>query len=96
MTVVGDLSKSLEPGDPVFGREIDFRKILLPVAWRAEALVTLRRMGITENSLFPTLDGLGRETRLLLRERAEPVRLAFESMWLDQPSGPGYGRPGPR
>jgi hypothetical protein len=39
-------------------------KIKLPQEWRREALRTLRLMGITADSLFPGLDGIGDATTL--------------------------------
>jgi hypothetical protein len=83
MSVIGDLSRPLQ---------LEFEKIELSAEWRNEALAMLRIMGITEGTLFPTLDGLGRETRFILRERATPARLSFESIWLYQPGDPERGR----
>lgn len=38
------------------------QKITIPWAWRIEIMGALTRMGITHSAMFPTLDGLGRET----------------------------------
>jgi hypothetical protein len=40
------------------------KRIRLPRAWRSAALESLSRMGITAESLFPGLDGIGDATRL--------------------------------
>jgi hypothetical protein len=42
-------------------------KVRLPFAWRQEALMSLRRMGITAESLFPGLDGIGAATSMHLQ-----------------------------
>ena len=39
-------------------------KIKLTYEWRREALITLRLMGVTADSLFPGLDGIGDATTL--------------------------------
>ncbi len=83
LTVIGDLESCLTPDDPALtGSDVGFRAIKCLPAWRADALRSLRSMGITEASLFPTLDGVGREARMLLQESTIPARLQFESMWL--------------
>ena len=41
-------------------------KVRLPNRWRGEALTTLAKMNITGDSLFPTLDGVGRAARAYL------------------------------
>lgn len=38
------------------------KRVRLPRAWREQALRTLRRMGITEDTMFPGIDGAGRAT----------------------------------
>jgi hypothetical protein len=38
------------------------KKIRLPRAWREPALRSLSRMGITEDTIFPGVDGVGRST----------------------------------
>lgn len=38
------------------------KRVLLPRAWRNQALHTLARMGITEDTMFPGMDGAGRAT----------------------------------
>jgi hypothetical protein len=38
------------------------KRVRLPYAWRDQALRTLRRMGITEDTMFPGIDGAGRAT----------------------------------
>ncbi len=38
------------------------KRIRLPLAWRDQALHSLRRMGITEDTMFPGTDGVGRAT----------------------------------
>lgn len=40
------------------------KRIRMPRAWRADALRTLRQMGISEETLFPGLDGVGRASRM--------------------------------
>lgn len=39
------------------------KRVKLPYAWRKQALSTLRRMGITEDTMFPGVDGAGRATK---------------------------------
>jgi hypothetical protein len=43
-------------------------RIRLPHQWRSEALQSLRDKGIGADTLFPGLDGLGRETRLRMTQ----------------------------
>jgi hypothetical protein len=38
------------------------KRVKLPSSWRNQALWTLRRMGITEDTMFPGIDGAGRAT----------------------------------
>jgi FRG domain len=38
------------------------KRVKLPYVWRNQALRTLRRMGITEDTMFPGIDGAGRAT----------------------------------
>lgn len=38
------------------------KRVRLPSSWRNQALWTLRRMGITEDTMFPGIDGAGRAT----------------------------------
>jgi hypothetical protein len=38
------------------------KRVKLPYPWRDQALRTLRRMGITEDTMFPGIDGAGRAT----------------------------------
>lgn len=39
------------------------KRVKLPRAWREQALHSLRRMGITEDTMFPGVDGTGRATK---------------------------------
>jgi hypothetical protein len=39
------------------------RRVRLPHEWREQALHSLRRMGITEDTMFPGVDGTGRATK---------------------------------
>ncbi len=39
------------------------KRVKLPYVWREQALGTLRRMGITEDTMFPGVDGAGRATK---------------------------------
>ncbi len=39
------------------------KRVKLPRAWREQALHSLRRMGITEDTVFPGVDGAGRATK---------------------------------
>jgi hypothetical protein len=39
------------------------KRVRLPYAWRDDALRSLRRMGITEDTMFPGVDGAGRATK---------------------------------
>ncbi len=43
------------------------KKVRLPAAWREPALRSLSRMGITEDTMFPGVDGVGRATADQLR-----------------------------
>lgn len=88
LTVVGDLSQPVEESlrknkEAEGGRYLtpQYGCIELPVEWRVDVMKSLRMMGITESTLFPGLDGIGRETRMLLETGSKPVRAEFESMW---------------
>ena len=85
LTVVGDLSQPVEESirkDNERGGLAPINDwIDLPAKWRVDVMNSLRLMGITEASLFPGLDGIGRETRMLIEMGVKPVRAEFESMW---------------
>jgi len=50
------------------------KKIKLPHAWRSQALVSLAKMNITAETLFPDLGGVGRATETYVQNIA-PVSL---------------------
>jgi hypothetical protein len=58
------------------------KRIRLPRAWRGDALRTLRQMGISEETVFPGLDGVGRATRMHIEGRSLGLRDALHSVGL--------------
>jgi hypothetical protein len=50
------------------------KRIRLPWAWRDQALRTLKRMGITEDTMFPGVDGAGRATAHQIAAGDLPLR----------------------
>ena len=62
------------PTSGVLREDQIIRKVILPSAWRADALDTLDRMGINRRSLFPGLDGLGAGTAEHLSRQTSRLR----------------------
>jgi len=56
------------------------KKIHLRAAWRDDALRTLRQMGIAEETMFPSLDGVGRAARMYLGKGDAPLQDALHSL----------------
>jgi hypothetical protein len=55
------------------------KRIRLPAGWRAHALRSLNRMGITEDTMFPGVDGAGRATANQIRARELALRDALNT-----------------
>jgi hypothetical protein len=74
-----------------------FKKLLIPRAWRTEALDSLAAMGFTRGTLFPGLDGIGLATaQHLEREFALRDLLAVNPQEVDLPETPkSWNRPNP-
>jgi hypothetical protein len=56
------------------------KRVRLPRAWRNDALRTLRRMGIAEESMFPGLDGTGAAAKMHIAGRELGLRDALNSV----------------
>ena len=56
------------------------KRVRLRAAWRDDALRTLRQMGISEETLFPGLDGSGRAARMHIASRELGLRDALHSL----------------
>jgi hypothetical protein len=54
-------------------------KLVLPVAWRPDVLRALASMGIDASTLFPGLDGVGRQASLSLGAGLHSLR----DVWTD-------------
>jgi hypothetical protein len=55
------------------------KRIRLPYGWRERALRTLARMGITEDTMFPGVDGAGRATANQIAARELALRDALNT-----------------